>query len=274
MLAAVPVVLLLVVVSLLVFAGGKDAPNQVAAGSAVEQQKEEARKLARQRDSEDRAIRRFLNDSTFIASGGGQRREVALTFDDGPGPATSKILDILAETGTPATFFVVGTSVPKNEKILRRVAREGHAIGNHTMEHPPMGSLDLVSQGEQITGQEDEVEQAGVENRPIFRPPYRSFNQATLDLLRERDELMVLWSVDTNDYGNPGTDAIVQAILNDSKPGSIILMHDAGGDRQQTVDALPKIIRGLKQKGLRPVTIPQMVLRDPPLNPDPVPEGL
>jgi peptidoglycan/xylan/chitin deacetylase (PgdA/CDA1 family) len=108
----------------------------------------------------------------------------------------------------------------------------------------------------------------------LFRPPFGSFNASTLSLLRGLHMLMVLWSVDTGDYRRPGTKAIVQRALAGARPGAIILLHDAGGDRSQTIAALPLVIRRLRHRHLRLVTIPRLVLDDPPPRGQALPQRL
>ena len=97
----------------------------------------------------------------------------------------------------------------------------------------------------------------------LFRPPYGSFNAVTLAQLRQLHLLMVLWSVDTGDYLQPGVEAIVQHALAGAQPGAIILMHDGGGNRSETIAALPAIIKGLRERGLQPVTVPRADARRP-----------
>ena len=115
---------------------------------------------------------------------------------------------------------------------------------------------------------------AGGPRERLFRPPYGSYDPTTLELLRKRGMLMVLWSVDTEDYLRPGADEIVATALAGAKPGAVILLHDAGGDRSQTIAALPKIIRGLRHRHLRPVTIPRLVRDDPPPHGQKLPDQL
>ena len=99
----------------------------------------------------------------------------------------------------------------------------------------------------------------------LFRPPYGSFNDETVSLLDQRSALMVLWSVDTGDYENPGWEVIADRALAEVRPGSVILLHDGGGDRAQTLVALPLILEGLEGRaGLRPVTVPQLLADNPP----------
>ena len=111
--------------------------------------------------------------------------------------------------------------------------------------------------------------------RPVlFRPPYGSFDSTTLRELRRLHLLMVLWSVDTDDYEQPGVPTIMGRALEGAHPGAILLLHDAGGTRAQTVAALPLIIEGLRKRGLKPVTVPQLLHDDPPPAGLPMPSNL
>lgn len=229
---------------------------------------------ARERRREVAAIDRVLSYTPFFRLGLPRRREVALTFDDGPGPYTPQVLAVLRRTRTPATFFVIGSMLEYFSDSLRAERRAGHSIGNHTESHLAMGGLSGAEQISQLDEQAAKVAAAGGPTQRLFRPPYGSYDPTTLRLLRERKMLMVLWSVDTNDYEDPGVEAIVQSALRGAEPGAIILMHDAGGDRSQTVAALPKIIRGLRRRGLRPVSVPRLLLDDPPPRGQVLPERL
>jgi peptidoglycan/xylan/chitin deacetylase (PgdA/CDA1 family) len=108
----------------------------------------------------------------------------------------------------------------------------------------------------------------------LFRPPYGSYDATTMRELRAMHLLMVLWSVDTDDYLQPGVSTIVERALAETHPGEIILMHDAGGVRTQTIEALPLIIKGLREKGFHLVTVPQLLLDDPPPAGQPIPPNL
>jgi peptidoglycan/xylan/chitin deacetylase (PgdA/CDA1 family) len=107
----------------------------------------------------------------------------------------------------------------------------------------------------------------------LFRPPYASFDRATLRLLREYRMLMVMWSIDSEDYTRPGAREIVRNVVEKARPGAIVLMHDAGGDRSQTVAALPAIVHKLRRRGYRFVTVPRMLLDDPPPEDQRLPHG-
>lgn len=224
-----------------------------------------ALELNLQHEPEQReALDRVLGYTPFLKQGVGRERNVALTFDDGPGDQTEQVLKILRRFDAPSTFFLNGYVFDGRESIVRRIVREGHAIGNHGQDHAHMGQLSKRDQARQIDMVEELIEADGVEPPRIFRPPYGSFDQTTLDLLGKRDMLMVLWSIDTTDYAQPGAEAIVSRALDEVEPGSVILMHDAGGDRTQTIEALPKILRGLKKRNLTPVTVPELLRTNPP----------
>ena len=192
----------------------------------------------------------------WLVRGSGTRPEVALTFDDGPHPVfTPLVLDILARYRIRATFFCVGLCAIAYPELVARIATEGHAIGNHTWSHPYLPDLtrDEVVRQVDATGQ---VLGAVAGTAPVMmRPPYGSRTPAVLRWLADRDLTMVLFDVDAQDWTTPGTDAIVAAVTSAAAPGSIVLMHDAGGDRTQTVAALPRIVEALLGRGLRFVTV-------------------
>ena len=212
----------------------------------------------------DAAIRRVLRRASYVAAGTRRRRDIALTFDDGPGPFTGQILTILERHRVPATFFVIGRQAGLFPRLVSRERRDGATIGDHTEGHPALAALSEGAQDAQIGVGAAHIEAAGGPSPVLFRPPYGSFNAATLKILRRRRMLMVLWSVDTRDYARPGSKRIAYVALSGAIGGAIVLMHDGGGPRQQTVAALPRIIRGLRRRGFHLVTVPQLVRDDPP----------
>jgi peptidoglycan/xylan/chitin deacetylase (PgdA/CDA1 family) len=155
-----------------------------------------------------------------------------------------------------------------------REIEDGDAIGDHTEDHPMLARMSAHEQHEQLFEQIARIELLGGKRPVLFRPPYGSFNATTLHELKALHLLMVLWSVDTGDYLQPGTEVIAQRALAGAHPGAIILMHDGGGDRSQTIAALPAIISGLRARGLRPVTVPQLMQEDPPPAGQPLPAPL
>lgn len=223
------------------------------------------------RSDENRGIDRVLRRTPFITGGGGRMREVALTFDDGPGPYTPQVLHVLRQAHAPATFFVVGQMLQYFSASLRAEERDSFVIGDHTQNHPQLARLAPSVQVAQIANAAGGLRLRGVPYPRLFRPPYRSFNAATIAAARRFRMLMVLWSVDSRDYTRPGVRTIVQNVLSAVRPGAIVLMHDAGGERSQTVAALPYIIRALRRRHLRLVTVPRLLRDDPPARAQPLP---
>ena len=213
--------------------------------------------------AQNAAIDHTLAYTPYVRIAGSQHREVALTFDDGPGPYTPEILAVLEHEYTPATFFEVGVSDQYFHQWTSEIVRDGYTIGDHTFSHAPMSHLSGKDQQAQLVEQANTIKQYGARFPRLFRPPYGLWNSRTLSLLHRDRMLMVLWSVDTNDYRRPGVRAIVSAAVSGARPGAIILLHDAGGDRSQTVVALPKIIAALHRRGYRLVTVPQLLLDNP-----------
>ena len=224
--------------------------------------------------SEEAAIDSVLAYTPAIRSGGPSGNEVALTFDDGPGPYTQRLVATLNSLGVHATFFAIGEEEQYFSAGTIAEVRSGDAIGDHTETHPMMASLSAHDQYEQLFDQMAQIEVNGGRRPRLFRPPYGSFNATTFKELHHLRLLMVLWSVDTSDYTLPGVSAIVHAALSGAKPGAIILMHDGGGNREETIAALPAIVRGLRKRGLHPVTVPQLLENDPPPHGLPLPTNL
>ncbi len=208
-------------------------------------------KLARQ----GRAIRR----------GGGTHRWVALTFDDGPGPFTGQLLASLESMKVPATFFQVG-------KMLEQFSSAGAltsetpdvTIGDHTYDHASMPGLGRDGQKQEILRTATIMQQHGEKAPRLFRPPYGAWNSDTAALTKARGMAMILWDVDSKDYTRPGVDQIVNNVVSAVKPGSIVLMHDAGGERSQTLAAVPKIVKKLRARGYGFVTVNKLIAMDPP----------
>jgi peptidoglycan/xylan/chitin deacetylase (PgdA/CDA1 family) len=218
---------------------------------------------AREVAAENAAINRTLAYTPYVRIAGAQHREIALTFDDGPGPYTPAILSVLERERVPATFFEIGVLERYFYSSTARIAADGDAIGDHTEVHPAMSSLSPAQQRAQLLEQAAAVERHGARFPRLFRPPYGLWNRTTLALLHRYRMLMVLWTVDTSDYRRPGVQAIVHAAVSGARPGAIILLHDAGGDRSETVAALPRIIAELRRRGYELVTVPRLLLDNP-----------
>jgi peptidoglycan-N-acetylglucosamine deacetylase len=234
----------------------------------------EAQRAAVAAKAETKAIDSVLAYTSFLRSGGSIGNEVALTFDDGPGPYTQQLVAALNKLHVHATFFAIGSQEQYFSAGTVAEINSGDVVGDHTETHPMMASLSPHDQYEQLFDQMAQIEVLGGTRPRLFRPPYGSFNTTTFREMHHLRLLMVLWSVDTRDYTLPGTGAIVQRALEGAKPGAIILMHDGGGNRSETIAALPAIVEGLRKRGLRPVTIPRLLLDDPPPRGLPVPTSL
>jgi peptidoglycan-N-acetylglucosamine deacetylase len=216
-----------------------------------------------EQSAESAAISRTLAYTPYVRIAGSQHRELALTFDDGPGPFTPEVLSVLERTNTPATFFEVGTLERYFHVSTSRIVGDGYPIGDHTELHAPMSHLSAKLQEQEILEQTSQIGAFGAPFPRMFRPPYGLWNRTTLKLLRKYRMLMVMWTVDTSDYRQPGVEAIVHSAVSGARPGAIILMHDAGGIRSETVEALPTIIKDLRARGYQLVTVPKLLLDNP-----------
>ena len=178
---------------------------------------------------------------------------VYLTFDDGPHPTwTPRVLELLELYEAPATFFVLGQSATRYPEIVERMVAEGHEAENHTFDHVWLDKAPRDLFISQVTAADDALHAAAGERvDPIacLRPPYAAMNDHTRDLAAELGKSVVLWSVDTQDWRRPGAAQITSHVLTNVRPGSIILMHDGGGDRAQTVGALGAILDALAARG-------------------------
>ncbi|MGN6373081.1 MAG: polysaccharide deacetylase family protein [Solirubrobacteraceae bacterium] len=258
--------------------GSHSSRSQMKAHRAVHRARTAKISLTQQQATlskeEQKAIDAVRSYAPAVVSGGEQRKEVALTFDDGPGPYTKRLVETLDRLHVHATFFTVGSQEQYFATGTAAALASGDAVEDHSETHPMMASLSAHDQYEQLFEPMARIEIAGGTRPRLFRPPYGSFDATTFRELRRLHMLMVLWSVDTGDYARPGVEAIVQRALAGAKPGAIILMHDAGGDRSETIAALPAIVSGLRERHLYPVTVPRLLLDDPPPHDQRIPKSL
>ena len=200
-----------------------------------------------------------------VGSAGGGSKEIALTFDDGPSAYTAQVLDILDLHNAKATFFIVGRNAQHNVALIRRTVESGHEIGNHTWSHASLTALPKSARHDEVQGANDVVRSAVGHQPRLFRPPYGAMRPGTNREVRRAGMLPVVWSVDTHDY-DPGVTAkkLVARVRKALRPGSIILLHDGGGDRRKTVAALPRILAEIERRGYRAVTVTQLLNDAPP----------
>jgi len=181
---------------------------------------------------------------------------VALTFDDGPQPNfTPQILHVLQQYGVHATFFCIGSQVQAYPAIVRQTVQGGNVVGNHSWSHPNLTTLSSAAIRQQLSTTSAAISQATGSVPTLFRPPYGATNETVRSIAAQLGMVQILWTLDTRDWQRPGVAAIVNAALTSARNGSIIILHDGGGDRSQTVQALPQIISGLEQRGFTFTTV-------------------
>jgi peptidoglycan/xylan/chitin deacetylase (PgdA/CDA1 family) len=199
----------------------------------------------------------------FIFNGPKSKKQVALTFDDAPDPRfTAQILDALKANHAKATFFVVGNRAEANPELVRRMYREGHAVGNHTYNHPNLLKVKDAAFRSQVQ-RTDLILRGLIGYTPmLFRPPYGNINESQLKWMLGQKHRIINWDIDSLDWQGLSAEQVSANIINHAHPGAIILQHAGGGtgeDLSGTIKALPDIIRKLRAKGLEPVTVPQLL---------------
>lgn len=200
---------------------------------------------------------KFPEFPTLYHQGAGGEHQVALTFDDGPDPEwTPQILDILKAANVKAAFFLVGVNAEKYPGLVKRIVNEGHEIGNHTYYHPNLALAWPEHVRLELNATQLLLETITGRATTLFRPPYAADTQPSqiselmpLQIAQELNYLVVLENIDPQDWAKPGADIIVQRVKQQRRDGSIILLHDAGGNRSQTVAALPRLLDWLRTRG-------------------------
>ena len=177
---------------------------------------------------------------------------IALTFDDGPGPYTAHLLDVLDQYGAKATFFLIGSKVSSQANVVRSIHARGHQLGNHSWSHPELPKLPVDQIAGEIDRTNDAIKQATGVTPAILRPPYGAVNGVVLEQLRLRGMSSILWSVDTRDWADRNSDIVCSRAVAGARPGAVILMHDI---HQTSVSAVPCILSALKQQGYSFVTV-------------------
>ena len=197
--------------------------------------------------------------SSFRSAGPGHRKVVALTFDDGPSPYTSQVLRILRRFRIHATFFLIGEQVGPNARLVREELAEGNAVGDHTYTHANVSGGGSLAYS-QISRTRSAIRRASGYYTPcLFRAPGGAVSGALFPVARSLGMLTIQWDVDPRDWSRPGTGSIYSTVVGQARRESIILMHDGGGPRNQTVAALPSIIRTLRSRGYGFQTVPDLL---------------
>ena len=185
---------------------------------------------------------------------------IALTFDDGPHPRyTPLILDILAEFEVQATFFAVGSNVEAYPELVKRIAAEGHELGNHTYHHNHVSKMSMEELTKDINRCNDAIEKITGERPRYFRPPEGVCSKSVQEICGATNTTIVMWSVDTRDWAHTPIGEIFQNVRRNTKNGSIILMHDFIGKNSPTPEALRQIIPMLLELGYEFVTVSQLL---------------
>ncbi|MFI1165075.1 glycosyltransferase [Streptomyces sp. NPDC020801] len=217
----------------------------------------------------------IANAATSAHTAQVKARTIALTFDDGPDPVwTPRILDVLRRNHVHATFFVVGTQAVDHPELVRRIVADGHQIGIHTFTHPDLAHLAPWQRSLELRETQLAVAGAAGVTTALLRPPFSSKNDALDDadwsVLRQADAagyVTVLATRDAEDWRRPGVDRILAHAAPHGRAGQIVLMHDAGGDRSQTVAALSALVPQLKARGFKFATVSDAVGMAAPVRP-------
>ncbi|MEH2041175.1 polysaccharide deacetylase family protein [Nostoc sp.] len=203
---------------------------------------------------------KFQGKTVYKVQPSNNEKVIALSIDDGPWPKTTlEMLDILKQNDVKATFFWVGQALQANPDLAKREVAEGHAIGNHTWHHW-YRRMDEATAKSEIDRTADLIYKTTGVKTSLFRPPGGFLNNGLAAYAKSQKDAVIMWSLtsaDTDPHAKP--QAFVNNVLKGAKLGFIVLMHDGGGDRHRTVEALPQIINGLKQQGYRFVTIPELL---------------
>lgn len=241
--------------------------NDIAANGGTQQRIEQLKAVmltSWQQEAQAKGIahdvpRRFQGVTIKAAKLSPDQKIIALTFDDGPWPGTTKqVLDILQKNNIKGTFFVVGQNVKNYPDLVKRVVTDGHTIANHTWHHwyhymnPQTAAYEIDNTTNLI------YKITGVKTS-LFRPPGGMMHNGVAAYARNSKYAIIMWSSDSVDYSRPTVPRLINNIFREAKPGGIVLMHDGGGNRSQTVQALPEIISRFRKQGYKFVTIPELL---------------
>ncbi|RJL32847.1 polysaccharide deacetylase family protein [Bailinhaonella thermotolerans] len=180
---------------------------------------------------------------------------VALTFDDGPGPYTNKLLGMLAKADARATFFMVGEMTGPRPGVMRRMVRDGHEVANHSWSHPNLARLSTAKVRRQLKRTQDSIARITGVRPTLMRPPYGATDKQVVKATKELGLAQIIWNVDTMDWRDRNSKVVSRRAIKKVRPGSIVLFHDI---HRTTVNAIPKVLRELKKKGYHFVTVSEL----------------
>jgi peptidoglycan-N-acetylglucosamine deacetylase len=191
--------------------------------------------------------------SHFVTNGQRGRKRIAIGFDDGPSDYTAGVLRVLRRFDSHATFFEIGQETSGRAEIMKKILRQGNEIGNHSLHHeayPSSGSIHET----------DRLIRRATGFRPCdFRPPDGAVNSSLVARAHAQNLVTVNWDVDPRDWSTPGTAAIASNVIHNAHNGSIVVMHDGGGNRSETIAALPAILSHFRHRGYRFVTVAELL---------------
>ncbi|MCV3213683.1 polysaccharide deacetylase family protein [Plectonema radiosum NIES-515] len=228
--------------------------------AAQTQQSQDTQSPAKLENSHNSVPAKYQGKTVYKGQPSNNEKVIALTIDDGPWQnTTAQMLDILKKNNVKVTFFWVGQALQEHPDLAKQEVAQGHAIGNHTWHHW-YKRMDEATAKSEIERTADLMYKTTGVKTSLFRPPGGVLNNGLATYAKSQKYAVVMWSqtsADTDPHAK--YQVFVKNVLRDAKPGGIVLMHDGGGDRQRTVQALPQIISGLKQQGYRFVTVPQLL---------------
>lgn len=199
------------------------------------------------------------NPGIVYINGYTSKRICALTFDDGPtGTVMSEILDVLKKNNIKASFFLIGNQVNEYKAVVKRAYDEGNLVLNHSFTHPDFFKLSADSIKKQILDTEDAIYNVTGKRPAILRPPYASLNNTIISTSKDLGYRIAIWSTDTMDWSQKSTENIIKNVVDNVRPGEIIIMH-CNDDKEVTVEALPSVISELRAKGYSFVTLDEFL---------------
>ena len=206
-----------------------------------------------QKDDEEKQLGFYF---AKLQRGDPNRKEIALTFDDGPHPAfTQNLLDLLKQLNLHVTFFLVGEKVDQAPYLLSRMLQEGHDVANHTYHHVNLKKIPGELAENEIRLDNDAIRRADGQQPLFFRPPGGQYNAEVVRAAEKLKMVTVLWTDDPGDYASPGAEVIEDRLLKHVRPGAVILLHDG---MEQTYSILPDFVARMRSEGYKFVTLTEM----------------
>jgi len=189
----------------------------------------------------------------FVTNGSRARKRIAIGFDDGPSDYTQQILRVLRRFDSHATFFEIGQETPGRAKVMKKILAQGNEIGNHSLHHELYPSSASLHETNRLI-------RRATGFRPCdFRPPDGAVNSVLVSRAHALRMVTVNWDVDPRDWANPGSSAISSNVIQNAHNGSIVVMHDGGGSRSETVAALPAILSHFRHRGYKFVPVEELL---------------